>query len=115
MEALASGEGVTLVISESLRTSTGAAVPLVRLDGGDWQEAEVPVAEGVSPTDAVHLGGREFLILSRHYSPMHGVAARLDRHSVAVGADGRPRIAHGPSAAVAPPPSVAHMESLDQD
>src|SRR3546814_2133069 len=79
MEALASGKGVTLVISESLRTSTGAAVALVRLGGGDWQEAGVSVAEGFSPTDAAHLGGREFLMLSRHYSLMHGVAARLHR------------------------------------
>src|SRR3546814_1271211 len=51
MEALASGKGVTLVISESLRTSTGAAVALVRLGGGDWQEAEVSVAEGFSRSE----------------------------------------------------------------
>lgn len=112
MEALASGEGVALIISESLRTSTGAAVALVRLGGGDWQEAEVPVAEGFSPTDAAHLGGREFLMLSRHYSLMHGVAARLDRLSVKVGEDGRPRISAAPVAAFAPPLSVDNMEGL---
>ncbi|API60715.1 hypothetical protein BSL82_16640 [Tardibacter chloracetimidivorans] len=112
MEALASGEGVTLVISESLRTSTGAAVALVRLGGGDWQEAAVSVAEGFSPTDAAHLGGREFLMLSRHYSLMHGIAARLDRLSVEVGDDGRPRIAAVPLAVFAPPLSIDNMEGL---
>src|SRR3546814_19894423 len=112
MEALASGKGVTLVISESLRTSTGAAVALVRLGGGDWQEAEVSVAEGFSPTDAAHLGGREFLMLSRHYSLLHGVAARLHRLIVEVGDDGRLRIAAVPPAAFAPPPRCDQLEGL---
>src|SRR3546814_20284785 len=77
MEALASGKGVTLVISESLRTSTGAAVALVRLGGGAWQEAEVSVAEGFSPTAAAHLCGRVFLILSLHYSLLPAFSPRL--------------------------------------
>lgn len=118
MEAIAATGNLELFIPEQLRTPSGAASALVFHNGEGGAHirrpdyAEVPVAEGFSPTDADNLDDARFLVLFRRYSLMAGVAARVEEIAVTWDADGRPRIASTPLARFTPQMSVDNMEGL---
>lgn len=119
MEAVAGIDGLWLIVPESLRSASGAARALVFHNGlssdaaaSQRQEVEVPVAEAFSPTDADYLDGREFLLLFRRYSPLRGLAARIEQVKVTSGPDGRPHVETRFVAALQPPLNVDNMEGL---
>lgn len=116
LEAVAGTANGLFLIPEDLRAEDGRIEARRRWKDGDRVRDEVirfDLPEPFRPTDAHALPGGDILLLSRHFSPLEGVSARLDRlHFRAAEGGGVGRFDRTAIAVLKPPLSVDNMEGL---
>lgn len=112
IEAAAGTRGGTWLIAEEGGAGPGRIVVRIqRPDVAAPLRLEADLPEPYRPTDAHALGDGRVLLLSRRYSPLEGVGARLDILTLR-GEGQNARLVRSEVAELAPPLSVDNLEGL---